>query len=120
MKCYGVPIRDVCGAVSQGANGSPWCAATVVVGLLRNSILPEHASRLYIHWNHRRPLEERKADPGDVQVTLGRAYIVFRCLSVAKRAGLLEAKGGQGGKREYRLTKKGRDLIGEQTCRPSI
>lgn len=111
MKCYGVPMKRVCRAVAEGANGGEWCQATVVVGHLRGEIAPEHATRLYLQWGNHAEVELRKQHPADVRVDRGRKCVAFRCLSFAKARGLLESQGPPGGKREYRLTDKGNQLI---------
>lgn len=111
MKCYGIELRRVCEAVSQGAKDGVWCTATVVIGYLFCEIPPERATRLFIHWGNHKDIEKRKQVAADVQYDLGRRCVVFRCLSVAKKRGLLDSQGPAGNEREYRLTTKGYRLL---------
>ncbi|MHC4178447.1 MAG: hypothetical protein ACYSWU_13130 [Planctomycetota bacterium] len=111
MKCYGIELRRVCQAVWQGANGQVWCKATVVIGYMFCEIPPEVATRLFIHWGNHSDIEKRKQMPAEVQYDHGRRCIVFRCLSRAKKVGLLESRGPAGAEREYRLTPKGLALL---------
>lgn len=119
MNSYGIPLSRVCQLVSDGADEDGWCIATIIVGHLRSEIPPERATRLYIHWGNHSKIEKRKQQPAEVQLDQGRKHVTFRCLSTAKRRGLLESRGPTGGQREYRLTNKGRELLkGAPSCQP--
>ena len=112
--CYGISMKRLCQVIVEGANGGEWCQATVVLGYLRGEIPPEYATRRYLHQGHdhgKQDIARRKKHPADVRVDRGRKYVVFRCLSDAKTCGLLESQGPPGGRREYRLTEKGRELL---------
>lgn len=112
-QCYGVSYARLCEAVAAGANGSPWCSATKVVGVLRSEVPPESATRLYFQWGNHEKSEEYKRHPADVQLDQGRRMVVYRLLSNAKRLGLLEVRDAKakGARREFRLTDKGRALL---------
>ncbi len=112
--CYGISMERLCQVVVEGANGGEWCQATVALGHLRGEIPPEYATRLYLHQGSthgKRITELRKQHSADVRVDQGRKYVAFRCLSTAKCCGLLESQGPPGGRREYRLTEEGRELL---------
>lgn len=120
MKRFGISMERLCQVVVEGANGDGWCQATVAVGYLRGEVRAEDAIRLYLHWGARtEPIADRRRHPEDVRVDRGKKCIVFRCLSLAKGCGLLVSQGPPGGRREYRLTKKGRKLLkGADLCQP--
>lgn len=118
-QCYGIPLSHICRIITDAANGSPWIAATVVLGHLRRDIPPETATRLYQHWGNHAQTAKRRQDPAELQMRLGGQAVAFRCLSHAKKYGLLESRGPVGGRREYKLTPKGRTLMkGSQPWTP--
>ena len=117
MKCYGIEMARVCEALAAGANGSEWCPAVKVLGQLRREIPPERASRLYIHWGCHADIEARKKHSAEVQNNHGCKCVVLRCLSFAKKKGLVESRGPAGVYREYQLTNKGKKLLeGDSLC----